>query len=209
MGLLMCNVMLAAFNDSLSPIMILIGAFVVALYMFGWYRDCKMGTFVGIFVGQMIMLSFLAHLDIVALPNPWRLLSLLYDVLSGGVFVLGVKALLDWIKQDHIDDNKGSRLKFKQASVLGVAMAVAIFAVVNKIATNPIDPYMTALVNNLFGRVAGMVSLLSLGLYVILKFWMIWFLIAVFQWGRFNQRLRLMLAAAFCLAAGIGMFFVK
>ncbi len=221
MFILLINVIWAALKDGLSLNMIMISAVLMALYLLGWFRGTKVNLFIGLFIVEVMLFGFAAHLDIVTFNNPLRLFSLYYDLTAGILLIAGIALLAGWAKTISAGGGKeslysglfteksGVKFGFWQSQLISVLIIVAASALTIKDMGWAMDPYMTALSNNIFARVEGSISILSLCLYTLVKFWLIWAVIFIFSGSVLTRRLKIMIAAAFFLAAGSTLFYVK
>ncbi len=208
MSILLFNVLIAGLKDGYSSTMIMAAGLIMVLYIYGWRRGYKVNWFVGWFIFELMLFGFFAHLDAITY-NPYRIFSLLHDVLAGLLFVIGVKLFLNWIAKKQAVSLAPTPLKLWQRSLLSLVIAVCALTLVIADVRYPMDPYMVALSNNIFAKVAGVISILALCLYTILKFWMVWVVVIVFLSSRIEKNFKIILAAAFCLASGLSIFYLR
>ena len=217
MGLLLYNVVMAALKDGVSPTMIMASALLMALYLFSWYRGSKLNRFFVILIIGFMLVGFFAHLTVMMLYSPLHIFALIYNVLAGAMLVVGIIFVLDWvhIKRGHPTKvlwmNQFLQSAYRplviwQKQLLAVMIVACIFIVTIKDISIAMDPYMVALSNNIFADVERMISFLSLCLYTIIKFWLVWVVIILFSSEAVGRRLKLMVTAAFFIAVGTSIF---
>lgn len=216
MGILLANVVIAALKDGMGPNMIMVSAVVILLHLLSWERGIRVVFFCWLFVVLVMLLSFLGHLDAFVVYDALRFYPLAYDVLAGALLVAGVALVLDWMALRagrpvyfRFEQNAVSRLDFFKVVVLLAMIVLVSIVLVVKDLTWAMDPYVVALSNNIFGGLMVKSSFICVGVYSVLKFWMVLAVMIIFSGTFLSRSVKLKVAAAFLLAAGSTLFYVK
>lgn len=217
MGTLLYNVLMSGLNDGLSVTMISTVAMVLALYILSWRRNFNLNWFLGVLIVATMLFGFLAHLYAVDFGNPGRIYTLLDWLYAGFFLISGIVILWDWLRArtrksmeslvlGSLSEGNKKEISGWFAQGLSAVILIAALTVTVQDMRVPMAPYMIAITNNIYANILPWLCIFSLFLYTILKFWLVWTVIFLFSWTRMSQQIKLMIVAAFFLAAGVKLF---
>ena len=200
--------------------MIMVGALLMALFMFSWYKGINLWFPFPLFIVGSMLTGFFAHLDILTFNDHIRVFTLFYDLIAGILLIAGIMLFLDRVRSYGSPQQKslfsgvfvqitGAPMGPWQKRGLNFLILTVVITLTVKDLNWPMDPYMVALSNNIFGQVAEKMSFFGLCLYTFLKFWVVWIALFIFSGSMLDKRIKLMIAAAFFLAAGSSLFYLK